>query len=80
MDAKLASAIWGRAYAADPPKSFTLLGFKRFWESGVGKKDAKIPRCVSEVILDTSWRCFTVFLLLAKRENTVISNVFVLLA
>ena len=32
-----------------PPKSFTLLGFKRFWVSGVGKKDAKIPRCVSEV-------------------------------
>ena len=48
--------------------------------TGVGKKTAKIPRCVSEVILDTSWRCFTVFLLLAKRENTVISNVFVFLA
>ena len=77
MDAKLASAIWGRAYAADPPKSFTLLGFKRFWESGVGKKDAKIPRCVSEVILDTLGRFLTDFPVLAKRKNTVIYNVFV---
>ena len=27
----------------------TLLGFRRFWVSGVGKKVAKISRCVSEV-------------------------------
>ena len=79
MDAKLALAtIWGRAYAADPPKKEVLhsVGFRRFWGSGVWKKDAKIPRS----ILDTFWRCFIVFLLLAKRENTVIYNVFVPLA
>ena len=60
-----------------PPKSFTLLGFKRFWGSGVGKKDAKIPRCVSEVILDTFGRFLTNFLVLAECKNTIIYNVFV---
>ena len=53
MDAKLALAIWGRAPVArlppTPQKSFRLLVFRRFWGPRAGKKDAKIPRCVSEV-------------------------------
>ena len=55
-----------------------ILGdFGPFW---IGKKDAKIPRCVSEVHFGHFLVIFYNFLLLAKRENTVISNAFLLLA
>ena len=40
----IALATRGRAPAADPPKSLTLLVFSRFWGSGAGKKEAKITR------------------------------------
>ena len=49
-----------------------------------GKKDGKIGRCVSEVLvgrfLVAFWWIFHVFLVLSTRKNRVIYNVFAPLA
>ena len=64
-------AIALRTPAADPPKSFTLLVFSRFWGSGAGKKDARIIRCFWKSILNRFWIIVWRFLLRPGSKNIV---------
>ena len=59
----IALATRGRASAADPPlKSFTLLGFSRFWGFGVGKKMVKFEDAFLEVLKSEKNAALTHFL------------------
>ena len=64
-------------------KSFSLLGFSRFWGFGVGKKRVKFEDAFWRFLLGVFWSIFghfPVFLVLSTRKNRVIYNVFVPLA
>ena len=77
----IALATRGRAGAADPPlKSFSLLGFSRFWGFGVGEKRVKFADAFWRSLLGVFWSIFHNFLVLSTRKNRVIYNVFVPLA
>ena len=58
-------ACWpdrGRAPAADPPlKSFSLLGFSRFWVFGMGKKIVKFEDAFWRSLLGVFWSIFSQF-------------------
>jgi hypothetical protein len=55
----IALAARGRAPAADPPlKSFSLLGFSRFWGFGVGKKRVKFEDAFWRFLLGVFWSIF----------------------
>ena len=58
----IALATRGRAAAADPPlKSFSLLGFSRFWGFGVGKKRVKFEDAFWGSLLGVFWSIFGQF-------------------
>jgi len=55
----IALATRGRASAADPPlKSFSLLGFSRFWGFVVGKKKVKFEDAFWRSLLGVFWSIF----------------------
>ena len=61
----IALATRGRAGAADPPlKSFSLLGFSRFWGFGVGEKRVKFADAFWRSLLGVFWSIFGQFFII----------------
>ena len=61
----IALATRGRAGAADPPlKSFSLLGFSRFWGFGVGEKRVKFVDAFWRSLLGVFWSVFGQFFII----------------
>jgi hypothetical protein len=61
----IALATRGRAGAADPPlKSFSLLGFSRFWGFGVGEKRVKFADAFWRSLLGVFWSVFGQFFII----------------
>ena len=61
----IALATRGRAGAADPPlKSFSLLGFSRFWGFGVGEKRVKFADAFWRSSLGVFWSVFGQFFII----------------
>ena len=61
----IALATRGRAGAADPPlKSFSLLGFSRFWGFGVGEKRVKFADAFWKSLLGVFWSVFGQFFII----------------